>query len=165
MNPARTLGPAIASRYFKGVWVYLLGPVTGTLLGAWSYNLIRVTDKPVQAIPRRFSFGSRRTRAIDEQSPSMGPLDAFWRDTVVGNNSRAHTWQSFKDSTPHNVLYQAYLPCCFSSLFVPYKLLSMDWSSEIKSQNAVEMILQLYQFHTQQSLNDLIYKGTTVKVN
>ena len=78
MNPARTLGPAIASRYFKGVWVYLLGPVTGTLLGAWSYNLIRVTDKPVQAIPRRsFSFGPRGKRAVDEQAPNMGPLDAF----------------------------------------------------------------------------------------
>ncbi|KAL9254745.1 Aquaporin NIP2-1-like protein [Drosera capensis] len=41
MNPVRTLGPAIASRYFKGIWVYFVGPPTGTLLGIWSYSFIR----------------------------------------------------------------------------------------------------------------------------
>lgn len=41
MNPARTVGPAIASSEYKGLWVYFVGPVTGTLMGAWSYNLIR----------------------------------------------------------------------------------------------------------------------------
>lgn len=76
MNPARTLGPAIASQYFKAMWVYLLGPLTGALLGAWSYNLIRMADKPVQAIPP-FPFKPRRTRAVDEQAPKKDPLDAF----------------------------------------------------------------------------------------
>lgn len=47
MNPARTIGPAIASASYKGIWVYLVGPVTGTLLGAWSYKLIRVSDEPL----------------------------------------------------------------------------------------------------------------------
>ncbi|KAI5340983.1 hypothetical protein L3X38_020257 [Prunus dulcis] len=41
MNPARTIGPAIASTYYKGIWVYVVGPVIGTLLGSWSYNFIR----------------------------------------------------------------------------------------------------------------------------
>uniref|UniRef100_A0A7N0UZ85 Uncharacterized protein n=1 Tax=Kalanchoe fedtschenkoi TaxID=63787 RepID=A0A7N0UZ85_KALFE len=41
MNPARTLGPALVSSEYKGLWVYLVGPVMGTLMGAWSYNLIR----------------------------------------------------------------------------------------------------------------------------
>ncbi|KAG5226927.1 noduline intrinsic protein [Salix suchowensis] len=77
MNPARTLGPAIASQYFKGMWVYLLGPLTGALLGAWSYNLIRMADKPVQAISPPFPFKLRRTRAVDEQVPKKDPLDAF----------------------------------------------------------------------------------------
>ncbi|XP_059451339.1 aquaporin NIP2-1-like [Corylus avellana] len=45
MNPARTIGPAIASASYKGIWVYFVGPVTGTLLGAWAYKLIRVPDE------------------------------------------------------------------------------------------------------------------------
>ncbi|OAY60170.1 aquaporin NIP2-1 [Manihot esculenta] len=78
MNPARTLGPAIASAHYKGIWVYLIGPVVGTLLGAWSYNLIRVTDKPVQAIsPRSFSFKLRRIRSKDMEAHNNDPLDAL----------------------------------------------------------------------------------------
>lgn len=50
MNPARTIGPAIASASYEGIWVYFVGPVTGTLLGAWSYKLIRVPDEPVHPI-------------------------------------------------------------------------------------------------------------------
>ncbi|KAK7295367.1 hypothetical protein RJT34_18274 [Clitoria ternatea] len=46
MNPARTLGPAIASASYKGLWVYFAGPITGALLGAWSYNVIKETDQP-----------------------------------------------------------------------------------------------------------------------
>ncbi|KAL6143466.1 hypothetical protein ACLB2K_054161 [Fragaria x ananassa] len=68
MNPARTLGPALASSYYKGIWVYVVGPVTGTLLGAWSYNFIRVTDKPIQAIsPRSFSLKLRRMKSDNER--------------------------------------------------------------------------------------------------
>ncbi|PIM99574.1 Aquaporin (major intrinsic protein family) [Handroanthus impetiginosus] len=68
MNPARTIGPAIASHYYKGVWVYVIGPVCGTLLGAWSYNFVRVSDKPVHAsTPHSFSFKLRRMRSNDEQ--------------------------------------------------------------------------------------------------
>ncbi|XP_050379994.1 LOW QUALITY PROTEIN: aquaporin NIP2-1-like [Argentina anserina] len=53
MNPARTMGPALASAYYNGIWIYMVGvgPVIGTLLGAWAYSFIRVNDKPVQAIP------------------------------------------------------------------------------------------------------------------
>lgn len=61
MNPVRTLGPALASDNYKGLWVYFVGPVTGTLLGAWSYKFIRASDKPVHLIsPHSFSFKLRR---------------------------------------------------------------------------------------------------------
>ncbi|KAF4376690.1 hypothetical protein F8388_025561, partial [Cannabis sativa] len=57
MNPARTIGPAIASSCYKGIWVYMVGPITGTLTGAWCYNLIRVSEKPVHALSQSsFSF-------------------------------------------------------------------------------------------------------------
>ena len=45
MNPARSLGPAIATGRYGGVWVYVVGPVCGTVAGAWAYNLIRLQDK------------------------------------------------------------------------------------------------------------------------
>ncbi|EEF27965.1 aquaporin NIP2-1 [Ricinus communis] len=78
MNPARTLGPAIASAYYKGIWVYIVGPVVGTLLGSWSYNFIRVTDQPLQAIsPRSFSAKLRRIRSTNEQPTNKDPFDAL----------------------------------------------------------------------------------------
>ncbi|XP_021889689.1 aquaporin NIP2-1-like [Carica papaya] len=78
MNPARSIGPALASQYYKGIWVYLVGPVTGTLLGAYSYNLIRVKDEPVQAIsPRSFSFKLRRMKSHEEQINMKDPLNSL----------------------------------------------------------------------------------------
>ncbi|KAJ6890984.1 hypothetical protein NC651_024482 [Populus alba x Populus x berolinensis] len=56
MNPARSLGPAIVMRKFKGIWVYIVGPPIGTILGALCYNLIRFTDKPLREITQTASF-------------------------------------------------------------------------------------------------------------
>ncbi|XP_010088157.2 aquaporin NIP2-2 [Morus notabilis] len=56
MNPARTIGPAIASKYYKGIWVYMVGPFIGTLLGSLTYKVIRVSDKPAHAMTPSFSF-------------------------------------------------------------------------------------------------------------
>ncbi|ERM94473.1 hypothetical protein AMTRI_Chr04g190190 [Amborella trichopoda] len=51
MNPARTLGPAIAWKTYKAIWVYIVGPLIGTNLGAWSYSLIRDAEKPFRPLP------------------------------------------------------------------------------------------------------------------
>ncbi|XP_043694597.1 probable aquaporin NIP-type [Telopea speciosissima] len=56
MNPARSLGPAIIMRNYKGIWVYLLGPPIGTILGALAYNMIRFTDKPLRELTKSGSF-------------------------------------------------------------------------------------------------------------
>uniref|UniRef100_A0A1D1XC49 Putative aquaporin NIP-type n=1 Tax=Anthurium amnicola TaxID=1678845 RepID=A0A1D1XC49_9ARAE len=56
MNPARTLGPAIVMQNYKGIWVYMLGPVIGTVCGGFVYNLIRFTDKPLREITKSGSF-------------------------------------------------------------------------------------------------------------
>lgn len=37
LNPARTLGPAIASGTWTDVWIYLVGPPLGALVGALAY--------------------------------------------------------------------------------------------------------------------------------
>lgn len=56
MNPARTLGPAIVAGRYTGIWVYFAGPILGTVAGAWAYNLIRFTGKPLREITQTSSF-------------------------------------------------------------------------------------------------------------
>jgi aquaporin TIP len=39
MNPARSLGPAVAAGEYAGLWVYFIGPVIGGTLAAVAYDL------------------------------------------------------------------------------------------------------------------------------
>jgi MIP family channel proteins len=41
MNPARSLGPAVAAAEFDAIWVYLLAPLFGAVVGAVVYQFIR----------------------------------------------------------------------------------------------------------------------------
>lgn len=41
MNPARSLGPALVSGDLSHLWLYLVGPVAGTVIGALAYQLVR----------------------------------------------------------------------------------------------------------------------------
>ncbi|XP_026460103.1 aquaporin NIP2-1-like [Papaver somniferum] len=78
MNPVRTIGPAIASKHYKGIWVYIVGPLFGTLTGAWSYNLIRGLEDPIAPSPGSSSIRIRRSqRNYDEQPdvPNKDPLE------------------------------------------------------------------------------------------
>ncbi|KAK4857414.1 hypothetical protein QYF36_000359 [Acer negundo] len=63
MNPARTLGPAIVSSQYKGIWVYLVAPILGAVCGAWVYNMVRYTDKPLREITKSASFLKATSRS------------------------------------------------------------------------------------------------------
>ncbi|KAL7611319.1 hypothetical protein Lser_V15G13029 [Lactuca serriola] len=65
MNPARTIGPALASNNYKGIWVYIVGPIIGTVSGMMCYSFIRTTDKPLQTVS---SFKLRRMKSIVENA-------------------------------------------------------------------------------------------------
>ncbi len=41
MNPARSLGPALVGGELGSLWIYLVGPVAGTVLGALAYLAVR----------------------------------------------------------------------------------------------------------------------------
>ena len=41
MNPARSLGPALASGELADLWIYLTAPFAGAALGALAYQLVR----------------------------------------------------------------------------------------------------------------------------
>jgi aquaporin NIP len=44
MNPARSLGPALASGTWTDLWVYLTAPVLGATIGVLAYRIVR--DEP-----------------------------------------------------------------------------------------------------------------------
>ncbi|XP_021900506.1 probable aquaporin NIP5-1 [Carica papaya] len=44
MNPVRTLGPAVAAGNYKAIWVYLLAPILGGLVGAGTYTAVKLRD-------------------------------------------------------------------------------------------------------------------------
>jgi aquaporin NIP len=41
MNPARSLGPALAAWEWQDFWIYLVGPIAGAAGGAFAYQLVR----------------------------------------------------------------------------------------------------------------------------
>ncbi|KAL8044741.1 hypothetical protein ABFX02_08G065500 [Erythranthe guttata] len=66
MNPARSIGPAIVKHEYRGLWVYVVGPIIGTISGAFAYNLIRFTNKPISELTKNGSF--LRNKSNDDSS-------------------------------------------------------------------------------------------------
>jgi aquaporin NIP len=57
MNPVRSLGPAIVFGRYTDIWIYVVAPVAGMLLGALCNNAVRQSD----AIVVVFLCGGRGT--------------------------------------------------------------------------------------------------------
>ncbi|CAH1427465.1 unnamed protein product [Lactuca virosa] len=45
MNPARTLGPAMAANNYKGIWIYLTAPILGALADAGIYTAVKLPEE------------------------------------------------------------------------------------------------------------------------
>jgi aquaporin NIP len=73
MNPARTLAPAVASGVYTGLWIYFLGPVIGTLSGAWVYTYIRFEEAPSMNGPQKLS--SFKLRRLQSQRSAADDFD------------------------------------------------------------------------------------------
>lgn len=52
MNPVRSLGPAIVMGRYESVWIYLVAPVSGMLLGALCNKAVRQADELVEFLCR-----------------------------------------------------------------------------------------------------------------
>lgn len=46
MNPARSLGPALVAGFWPSHWIYWVGPISGALLGAILYQVLRAESAP-----------------------------------------------------------------------------------------------------------------------
>ena len=46
MNPARSLGPAIAGDVWVGHWIYWTAPLLGTIAAARVYEMVRSGEAP-----------------------------------------------------------------------------------------------------------------------
>ena len=75
MNPARSIGPAIASSNYEAQWVYVVGPILGAAAGALSYSLIRLPEKgsacdqkPANSSFRRNTQGHQISPVADDNS-------------------------------------------------------------------------------------------------
>jgi aquaporin NIP len=51
MNPARSLGPAIAAWEWRDFWIYVVGPVAGAALAAFAYQAVRGPATTAAAAP------------------------------------------------------------------------------------------------------------------
>ncbi|EYU31219.1 hypothetical protein ABFS82_08G244700 [Erythranthe guttata] len=50
MNPARTLGPAIAAGNYKSIWIYIVAPTLGAVAGAATYTLLKLRPQPDEQV-------------------------------------------------------------------------------------------------------------------
>jgi aquaporin NIP len=39
MNPARSIGPAIISKHYQSIWIYIIAPLTGAVLGSLVFGI------------------------------------------------------------------------------------------------------------------------------
>jgi aquaporin NIP len=51
MNPARSLAPAVVGGDLSGIWIYLIGPTVGALVGVGIYELLRGARRPADKPP------------------------------------------------------------------------------------------------------------------
>jgi glycerol uptake facilitator protein len=48
LNPARWLGPALASGSYPDFWIFIVGPVAGAVLAAWTYRALVINREVPQ---------------------------------------------------------------------------------------------------------------------
>ena len=62
MNPARSLGPALAAAELDAIWIYLLAPLLGAALGALAYQFIRGEETRPAEVPSLASSDEHQER-------------------------------------------------------------------------------------------------------
>lgn len=100
MNPARSLGPAIAAANYDSLWVYIVGPIVGAVAAILAYKIIRLPmedeccQKPTKSFRRwiqnlkpetlnpKFAMSNWRVN-IGEQCDKQSPGYCYLLWTIV----------------------------------------------------------------------------------
>ncbi|CAN7046762.1 unnamed protein product [Brassica oleracea var. botrytis] len=85
MNPARSLAPAYIWGCYKDLWLYIVSPVIGALTGAWTYNILRSTNKSYGEIIRP---NCNKVSSNDHQEASQDDSDSCVLRVVDPNNRK-----------------------------------------------------------------------------
>ena len=86
MNPARSLGPALAAGTWQDFWLYVVGPVAGAALGALAYQFVRGEPaRPARLLDQQRSHadGHGETR-----SESLEGATQPWPEAGAGEAGR-----------------------------------------------------------------------------
>lgn len=92
LNPARSLGPAVAAGVWDAHWIYWLAPTFGAVAAAWTYETLRSARSPDLSLKRQRLFGvggpigaavppsetvpaeaPRRRSGVDRRKKDVGP--------------------------------------------------------------------------------------------
>ncbi|HEX2868995.1 MAG TPA: aquaporin [Ignavibacteriales bacterium] len=73
MNPARSLGPALVSGHFESIWLYIVAPIAGAILGKVVHRILTVHGELKKEVKAQFE---------DAQISSMAELTKW---TVESN--------------------------------------------------------------------------------
>ncbi|CAM8879570.1 unnamed protein product [Rhodiola kirilowii] len=65
MNPVRSLGPAIATGNYRGIWIYFIAPTLGALAGCAVYSSVKLREHELTGPPRTVrSFRRQESVAV-----------------------------------------------------------------------------------------------------
>lgn len=81
MNPARSLGPALAGGGWTAHWIYWVAPITGMLVAARLYDWLRPTGVP-STVPEGVTVGVQGPLAAGDDARRSSAAGAA--DTLVG---------------------------------------------------------------------------------
>jgi hypothetical protein len=126
MNPARSLGPAMVSHEYRGIWIYVVSPILGAQAGAWVYNLIRYTDKPLREITKSASFLQSKGRFWDEMVVEGDDSIPFFY--IGASDQGMHASQHLKKKGFCFVnCFFSFLFCVYFLFFFAYRVLGFFW--------------------------------------
>jgi len=100
INPARSLGPAIIMAHFEHLWIYWVGPLTGSALAAFLYKALIYVPKESEEPPRHTEVTTATENGkLDEDDFADDPYVAF-EEVVIDDGPSGQPPQPPQQSYP-----------------------------------------------------------------
>lgn len=89
MNPARSLGPALAGGGLDVMWVYVLGPVAGAVAGALLYEIL--AGRPLSGVVFRPSASFPEPKSVPYREEGSSPVSPESSAPALGSVARSRS--------------------------------------------------------------------------